>query len=92
MFSKEKTFQAKPFINNEEVVSEIAGLNQIHRSIIYAFHAHDVGKLNRRAWGAVRKYNPKSEMQILLNKLQNSWNEVKPIDEHIKFIKNQIYC
>jgi HTH-type transcriptional regulator / antitoxin HigA len=91
LFSKEKTLQIKPRLNNEILVSKFAENNQVHKSFIYVFHAKDVKDGNGTYWAKARLHNPDAEFKKLIDSINNPWENRKPVAEHVKHLKETIY-
>jgi HTH-type transcriptional regulator / antitoxin HigA len=89
LFSKEKTKKVKPYLNNNpEFVEKFAVENHVHPSFAYVFNAFDLGKTYRWAWALANTFNPKEEMDSLLESLKNPWEGLQPVKEHAKYLKN----
>jgi Zn-dependent peptidase ImmA (M78 family) len=89
LFSKEKTKQVKRYLSNSpEIVEKFTIENHVHPSFAYVFNAFDLGKTHRWAWALANTYNPKTEMEVLLKKLGNSWEGLRPVKEHAKHLKD----
>jgi len=89
LFSKEKTKEIEPFINDHEVVKKFALANNVDPSFAYVFYAFDAPDSNKYAWGRAKKQNPKTEK--LKSKLQHSFESGNSFAEHIKRLRNTIY-
>lgn len=90
LFSKEKTRIVKPYLNNNrEFVEKFTTENHVHPSFAYVFNAYDLGKTYRWAWALANTFNPKEEMQNLLNGLKNPWEGLQPIKEHAQYLKSK---
>lgn len=92
LFSKEKTAYIRPYLKtNHSYVEKFCRDNHVHPSFPYVFYANDVGKSNRWAWAWVNDWNPKAEMVELLKYLGNRWDDKRPIGDHAKFLKTEIF-
>lgn len=89
LFSKSKSNQIEPYINDHETVKAFALENHVDPSFVYTFSAHDNGKSNKRAWG--RAFNKNPDISRLINKLQNQFNSNLPFNNHIKQLRTKIY-
>ena len=91
LFSKEKTRLIRPHLNsNSKYVEKFSIDNHVHPSFAYVFSAFDLGKSYRWAWALANTFNPKKEMEELLLKLKNPWDNPKTIKEHAKYL-NHMY-
>ncbi|MCS3797187.1 ImmA/IrrE family metallo-endopeptidase [Niastella sp. OAS944] len=89
LFSKEKTKFLKPYLNNNPAfVEKFTTDNHVHPSFAYVFNAFDLGKTHRWAWALANSFNPKNEMEVLLGKLRNPWENLQPVKEHARYLKN----
>ena len=89
LFSKEKTTNVKPYINNESFIKEFAKTNQVHDSFIYVFYAKDANAGNGVPWARARKKNP--DFKTLIELLSNPWENRMPTNEYVKYLKDKIY-
>ncbi len=90
LFSKEKTKKIKPYLNNNpDFVEKFTLENHVHPSFAYVFNAYDLGKTHRWAWALANKFNPKKELSKLLEVLKNPWDDLQPVKEHAKYLKNK---
>lgn len=87
-FSKEKTEEASPYINDHEYIKQYAISNNVDPSFVYVFYAfdHDADKY---AWGRAKKLNPSTHK--LKVKLQHDFGTTSSFGDHIKKIRNSIY-
>jgi len=70
-------------------VHDFAIENHIHPSIIYAFHAFERGKLDRKAWMRTRRYSPPLAQSII--DISLSWKDSRSIEEICKELKIRTY-
>lgn len=70
-------------------VHDFAIDNHIHPSIIYAFHAFERGKLDRKAWMRTRRHSPPLAQSII--DISFSWNDGRSIEEICKERKIRTY-
>jgi HTH-type transcriptional regulator/antitoxin HigA len=90
LFSKEKTKIVKPYLStNPAFVEKFAIENHVHPSFAYVFNAYDLGKTHRWAWALANSYNPKEDLQELLEELKNPWEGLQPVKEHAKYLKSK---
>lgn len=89
LFSDEKLSNVKAHINNEQFIKEFAANNHVHHSFIYVFHAFDAKAGNGVPWKRAATYNP--NFKPLISMLENPWENRKPTDEYIKYLRDRIY-
>jgi len=90
LFSSEKLKHVQAYIDDYSYVDSFAKSNHVHKSFIYVFHAFNVTKnQDKFAWPRANKYNP--DITSILNHLENSWDNYKPISKFIKPLKLKIY-
>jgi HTH-type transcriptional regulator/antitoxin HigA len=88
-FSKEKSKEVAPFIYNEQYIKNVAKDNNVHSSIIHAYHAFDTGGLDRMAWARARRFMPDAKKCVY--RVVNYWDNAKSIDELAQRLKTEIY-
>ncbi len=88
-FSKEKSKEVAPFIYNEQYIKNVAKDNNVHSSIIHAYHAFDTAGLDRMAWARARRYMPDAKKCVY--RVVNYWDNAKSLDELAKRLKSEIY-
>lgn len=89
LFSEEKMKIAKRLINDETFISEFACENQIHKSLIYAFHAFNSSKTDRSSWARARFFSP--NLEDCQKPLDISWYERQRIEVIVPTIAHQTY-
>jgi HTH-type transcriptional regulator/antitoxin HigA len=89
LFSKEKTMQVKPFLNNDDYVQKFAENNHVHKSFVYVFYARDVKDGNGTYWAKARVQNP--PIDGLVATINNPWEKRIPTNEYVKYLKDKIY-
>jgi transcriptional regulator with XRE-family HTH domain len=88
-FSKEKSKEVSRFIYNEQYIKNVAKDNNVHSSIIHAYHAFDNGATDRMAWARARRSIPDAKKCVY--RVANYWDNAKPLDEIAKKLKSEIY-
>ncbi|WP_234573527.1 ImmA/IrrE family metallo-endopeptidase [Rhodohalobacter sp. 614A] len=88
-FSKEKTQEASPYINNQEFIKQFAISNNVDPSFVYVFYAFDAPDTDKYAWGRAKKLNP--DTKKLKSKLQHDFGTNSSFGNHIKKIRQAIY-
>ncbi len=89
LFSREKTKEVSSFIKDEFLVRDYTESNHVHPSFAYVFNAWDSGKTNKYAWSRAHRNNP--NIDKLKAKLERPFGGVVTFNEHIKYLRNNIY-
>ena len=90
LFSDEKMEEVRPYIfRSDKYINDVAKDNNIHPSIIYIYNAYDNGKTDRMVWPRTRRHMPDIKKSVY--RLENPWDNSKPIDEIVKKRKLEIY-
>lgn len=89
LFSKDKSNSVRAYLNDRDAIVKVASTHDVHPSFIYVFNAHDVGKNNRYYWAKAQQENP--DITDLIKKLENPWNDPKPLREHVNDLRHKIY-
>ena len=91
LLPKEKLREIKPHLNNFDYVNKFAKMNHVHPSMIYVFHANDVGSADRMAWARANRYNPKDELKKLTDVLENPWENRISTKKYVQSVKYKFY-
>ncbi|MFB9865653.1 ImmA/IrrE family metallo-endopeptidase [Rufibacter immobilis] len=87
LFSKQKTADVRPYINNSVYVEKFAADNHVHPSLIYVFNAFDAPKGNRMVWAIARKNSP--EIEECTKALDIPWE--RSVEEVVQSLKPEVY-
>jgi HTH-type transcriptional regulator / antitoxin HigA len=88
-FSKEKSKEIISFIYNEQYIKKVAKDNNVHSSLIHAYHAFDNGSVDRMAWARAKRYMP--DVKKSVSRVANYWDNAKNLDEIAQRLKSEIY-
>ena len=86
LFSREKSLKARPHIRNNTFVKQFALVNDVDPSLVYTFHAYDMGKDASKEWALAKRHNPKVDQ--LTDQLALRWTDLKSTKEHIDKLKD----
>lgn len=89
LFSNEKMDRVRPYLSDTEYVKEFARDNHVHPSLIYAFHAFDVGDTDRMAWARAKRNSPPVGDSIEVIDLP--WVDENPVEELLHKYKSEVY-
>ncbi len=89
LFSAEKLKEVSPYIRDLNYINEVAEENNVHPSIIHAYHAYEKQGVDRMAWIRAKRQMP--EIRTAIYRLEFSLADKKPVNELIKTKKLEIY-
>jgi HTH-type transcriptional regulator / antitoxin HigA len=89
LLPNEKLNMIRSSLSDKAIVDHFAQQNHVHSSIVYAFHAFDRGKLDRKAWARTRQNSPPLSQSIV--DISFLWDDPRSIEEITKERKQKTY-
>lgn len=78
LFSKAKSAQIRPYINDEAYVRRFADEHHVHPSIIYVFNAFDASPTNKSAWPRAKHFSP--SLDDCHKPVAMEWKDIRTVD------------